>query len=307
MKVLVTGGAGFIGSHLVDTLIEASHRVVVVDNLSTGFKHHINPRANFYRISIGDGRLAEVFEKERPEIVSHHAAQTVVTRSVSEPIFDAEQNILGSINVILNCLKFGVRKLVYASSGGAIYGEPRYLPADEDHPINPISQYGISKHTVEHYIYLYGGLNGLNYQVLRYPNVYGPRQNSEGEAGVVAIFTRKMLKGEQPTIFGAGDKTRDYTFVSDIVFANMLAMESEKSDVYNIGTGKETTDQEIFDAVAEAAGYKGPAHYAPVRPGEIIRICLDCTKARKEISWSPRVELKDGIRKVVDFYRSGQT
>ncbi|GAI23468.1 unnamed protein product, partial [marine sediment metagenome] len=179
MKVLVTGGAGFIGSHLVDALVELGHDVVVVDDLSTGFEQNINPKARFYRLSIGGSELERVFEQERPQVVSHQAAQTVVTRSVAEPIFDAEQNILCSLNVILNCLKFGVDKLIYASSGGAAYGEPQYLPADEKHPINPISQYGISKHTVEHYLYLYGVLYGLNYVVLRYPNVYGPRQTPE--------------------------------------------------------------------------------------------------------------------------------
>ena len=305
MKVMVTGGAGFIGSHLVDALVEAGHEVVVVDNLYTGFEQNINPRASFYRLSIGDSELAEVFERERPQVVSHQAAQTVVTRSVAEPIFDAEQNILGSLNVILNCLKFGVSKLIYASSGGAVYGEPQFLPVNEKHPINPLSQYGISKHTVEHYLYFYGVFYGLNYVALRYPNVYGPKQSPGGEAGVVAIFSRKMLKGEQPTIFGSGNKTRDYTFVSDIVSANILAMESERSEIYNLGTGKETSDQEIFDTVAEVVGYKGTAHYAPVREGEIQRICLDYSKAMRELGWSPRVELREGIKRAVEYYRSG--
>ena len=304
MKVLVTGGAGFIGSHLADALVELGHDVVVVDNLSTGFEQNINPKARFYRLSIGDSELERVFEQERPRVVSHQAAQTVVTSAVAEPIFDAEQNILGSLNVILNCLKFGVDKIVYASSGGAIYGEPQYLPADEKHPINPISQYGISKHTVEHYLYLYSVLDGLNYVVLRYPNVYGPRQNPEAEAGVVAIFAGKMLKGEQPTIFGSGDKTRDYTFVGDVVAANILAMEPGRNGIYNIGAGKETSDQEIFDTVAGVLGYEGTAHYASVRQGEIQRICLDYTKAMRELGWSPKVGLGEGIRKAADYYKS---
>ena len=304
MKVLVTGGAGFIGSHLVDALVESGHEVVVVDNLSAGFEHNINPKAGFYRLGIGDSELERVFEQERPQVVSHQAAQTVATRSVAEPIFDAEQNILGSLNVILNCLKFGVDKLVYASSGGAVYGEPQYQPVDEKHPINPISQYGISKHTVEHYLYLYSVLYGLNCVVLRYPNVYGPRQNPGAEAGVVAIFAWKMLKGEQPTIFGSGDKTRDYTFVSDVVAANILAMESGRNGIYNIGTGKQTSDQEIFDTVAEVLGYEGTAYYAPVRKGEIQRICLDYTKATRELGWLPWVGLEEGVRRAVEYYRS---
>ena len=303
MKVLVTGGAGFVGSHLTDALVEAGHEVVVVDNLSTGFERNINPKARFYRLSIGDSELARVFEQERPQVVSHQAAQTVATRSVAEPIFDAEQNILGSLNVILNCLKFGVSKLVYASSV-AMYGEPQYLPVDEKHSVNPVSPYGISKHTVEHYLYLYCMLYGLNYVALRYSNVYGPRQNPEAEAGVVAIFTGKMLSGEQPTIFGSGDKTRDYVFVSDIVAANTLAMESEENGIYNLGSGKETSDQEIFDTVAEVTGYEGTANYAPVREGEIRRICLDYTKAMRGLGWLPRVKLKEGVRRVAEYYRS---
>ena len=304
MKVLVTGGAGFIGSHLADALVELGHEVVVVDNLSTGFEHNINPSVRFYRLSIGDWELARVFEQERPQVVSHQAAQTVVTRSVAEPIFDAEQNILGSLNVILNCLKFGVNKLIYASSGGAAYGEPQYLPVDEKHSVNSISQYGISKHTVEHYLYLYSVLYELNCVVLRYSNIYGPRQNPEAEAGVVAIFAGKILSGEQPVIFGSGDKTRDYTFVSDVVTANILAIESGGNETYNIGTGKETSDQEVFDTVAGVLDYKGVAHYAPVREGEVQRMCLDSTKAARELGWLPQVGFEEGVRQSMAYYRS---
>lgn len=304
MKVLVTGGAGFIGSHLADSLIERGDEVVVVDNLATGFKENINPCARFYQLSIGDEGLAEVFERERPEIVSHHAAQMDLRRSVAEPIFDAQENIMGSLNVILNSVRFGVQKLIYASSGGAVYGEAQYLPVDENHPINPISQYGVSKHTVEHYLHLYCHQYGLNYVILRYPNVYGPRQNPFGEAGVIAIFARHMLRGERPTIFGPGDKTRDYTHVSDVVEANLLAMERGRNAIYNIGTGIETSDKEIFDVLAEALGYQGTPLYAPSRQGEIQRICLSWSKAQKELGWRSKLPLKEGILKTVAYYRA---
>jgi len=302
MKVLVTGGAGFIGSHIVDALIEQGHEVAIVDNLSTGFVENANPHARFYKMSVCEPNLADVFEQERPEVVIHQAAQMVIQRSVADPIFDTKENIIGSLNVILNCIRFGVRKIIYASSGGAVYGEPVNLPVKEDHPINPVSQYGVSKHTVEHYLYVYGAQYGLNYVVLRYSNVYGPRQNPGGEAGVVAIFARQMIRGETPIIFGKGDKTRDYTYVGDVVRANLIAMENGNG-IYNICTGVETTDQEMFDTLAKLLGYKGIPKYAPVRKGEIYRICLDFSKARQELGWQPKLILKEGLLQTIDYYR----
>ena len=302
MKILVTGGAGFIGSNLVDALVERGDEVVVIDNLSTGRRENLNPQIKFYETSIGDPGLADIFEKEKPDIVCHHAAQIDLRRSVNEPLFDAEVNILGSLNVIVNSIRSGVGKLVYASTGGAIYGEPQYLPVDENHPINPVSQYGVSKHTVEHYLLLYALQHELNYVALRYPNVYGSRQNPFGEAGVIAIFAHQMLGGEQPTIFGPGDKTRDYTHVSDIVEANLLAMERGRNLICNIGTGVETSDQDIFDAIAEALGYSSSPIYTSVRPGEIQRICLDWSKAEQELGWRPKTTLKDGIAKTVSYF-----
>ena len=302
MKVLVTGGAGFIGSHLVDALIERGDEVVVIDNLTAGCRENVNSQAKLYELNVGDLGLVEIFERERPDIVSHHAAQINLRRSVAEPLFDAQENILGSLNVIVNSVRYGVGKFIYASSGGAIYGEPQYLPVDENHPINPISQYGVSKYAVEHYLHLYAHQHGLNYVVLRYGNVYGPRQNPLGEAGVVAIFARQMLGGERPTIFGSGDKTRDYTHVSDVVAANLLAMERGRNAICNIGTGVETSDQEIFDALAGALGYDGSPLYTSVRHGEIQRICLDWSKAERELGWRPQLSLKEGIAKTVAYY-----
>jgi UDP-glucose 4-epimerase len=303
MKILVTGGAGFIGSHLVEALIKAKHQVVVIDNLSTGSKERIEPGARFYQLDIYDSELAEVLRREKPEILYHQAAQTVIARSTADPVFDAQQNILGSLNVIVNSVKHGVKKIVYASSGGAVYGEPQYRPADEKHPVRPLSQYGISKHTVEHYLELYGSQYGLNYTILRYGNVYGTGQNPRAEAGVVAIFTGQMLSGQQPTIFGRGDKTRDYVYVADVVSANMLAMCQGDRSIYNIATCEETSDQEIFDRLARLTGYQVTPRYSPVRPGEINRICLSHRKAREELSWQPRYSLEEGLAETVTYYR----
>jgi UDP-glucose 4-epimerase len=304
LKILVTGGAGFIGSNLVDALVGLNHDVVVVDNLSSGLRRNLNPKARFYEIDIRDKKLSAVFEQEKPDIVDHHAAQIDVRKSGEDPIADAEANILGSLNLITNCVRSGVKRVVYASTGGAIYGDPQYLPADEKHPINPISQYGVSKHTVEHYLHLYSIIHGLEYMALRYSNVYGPRQNPYGEAGVVAIFAIQMLTGKQPTIFGPGDKTRDYAHVSDIVQANITALNKGKNAIYNIGTGMETSDQEIFDTLAGVLGYTGKPEYAPVRKGEVYRISLDCSKARRELGWSPKLSLKEGIAQTAEYYKA---
>jgi UDP-glucose 4-epimerase len=303
MKALVTGGAGFIGSHLVDALIKRGDAVVVVDNLSTGRPENLNPAATFYQADICSSELERIFEKERPEIVNHQAAQTVIQKAMEDPVFDARQNILGSLNLISQCLRFKVKRVAYASSAG-VYGEPKRLPVDESHAVTPISYYGISKHTVEHYLHVSHLETSLSYVVLRYANVYGPRQSPKGEAGVVAIFTRQMLQGERPTIFGKGDKTRDYIYVADVVTANLLAMEKSVSGVYNVGTGVETSDREMFDLVAELTGYEADPHYAGVRKGEIYRSCLDSGKARKEIGWQPRLALREGLAETVDYYRS---
>jgi len=303
VKVLVTGGAGFIGSHIVDALVERGDDVVVVDDLSTGFEGNVNPEARLCRVSIADPSLADVFEQERPDVVSHHAAQVNLRRSVDDPLFDAQVNILGSINIIVNCVRLGVKRLVYASSGGAVYGEPQYLPVDENHPVNPVSQYGVSKHAVEHYLHSYAQY-GLNYVALRYPNVYGPRQNPKGEAGVIAIFAEQMLQGVRPTIFGSGDKTRDYAHVSDVAQAHLLAMERGNNTAYNIGTGVETSDQQVFDAVAEVLRYQDSPLYTSARHGEIQRICLDWGKAQRELNWSPRLSFREGVQATVPYYRS---
>jgi UDP-glucose 4-epimerase len=303
-KILVTGGAGFIGSHVVDRLVCEGHQVVVVDNLSTGFKENLNREAKFHKMDIRDEKIETLFKKEKFEFVNHHAAQMDVRRSTREPEFDAEVNILGSLNLILNSVKYNVKKFIYASTGGAIYGEAEYLPVDEKHPVNPISQYGISKHTVEHYLYLYRELYGFNYTALRYPNVFGPRQNPEiNEAGVNSIFINAMLKGKTPTIFGSGEQLRDYTYIDDIVEANMLAFEKGNGEILNIGTGIGTSVNKIYKMLDKMLDFKEKPIYAAPRKGEIGRIYLDATKAKDVLGWEAKVSFEEGLKKTVEWWR----
>jgi len=307
MKILVTGGAGFIASHIVDCYLQLGHQVAVLDNLSTGRRENLSPAASFYEVDITDAdHVAGVFAAEQPDIVNHHAAQMDVRRSVDEPIFDAQTNVIGSLNVIRSALQVGVEKIIYVSTGGAIYGELDYSPADEKHPIRPLSPYGISKHAVEHYLYLYQHLEGLDFTVLRYSNVYGPRQNPHGEAGVVAIFGKQMLAGQQPTIFGDGTDTRDYVFVGDVVKANQLVLEAGSGEIFNISTGVAAPVQEIFETVAEASDYEGEPDYAPARPGDVRHNALDNSKAQQSLDWVPQVPLPEGIALTVDYLRESE-
>lgn len=300
MKILVTGGAGFIASHVADLFIAKGFEVVIVDDLSTGHVENINPSAAFYKMDIRDPRLAEVFARERPDFVSHHAAQMDVRRSVAQPLFDADVNILGSINVIECARKFQVKKFVYISSGGAAYGEPEYLPCDEKHPINPICQYGASKHTVEHYLYMYRANYGLEYTVIRYPNVYGPRQDPKGEAGVIAIFIGKMLANEPVVINGDGDQERDFVYVSECANANYLALNAP-SGIYNLGSGYGVSVNQIFTALKEITGYPYDAQHGPAKLGETRKIYLDASLALKEMGWKPEISLEDGLRQTLEF------
>ncbi len=302
-KILLTGGAGFIGSNVADRMIELGHEVVIVDDLSTGFKSNVNPKAKLYEMDIRDPKLKDVFEKERPDYVNQHAAQMDVRKSVEDPMFDADVNIKGGLNVIMLALEYKVRKLIYASTGGAVYGEPEYLPVDEKHPVNPISQYGISKHALEHYLYLYHYLYGLNYTVLRYPNIFGPRQNPHGEAGVNAIFIGMMLDGKTPKIFGDGEAVRDYVYVSDVVDANIIAMEEGANDVFNLGWGRGVSVNEIYGILRDLIGFKNPPICDKPRAGEIQRIYLDATKAKDELGWAPKVTYEEGLQKTIDWFR----
>jgi len=304
VRALVTGGAGFIASHVSDRLLQDGHSVAVVDNLATGKRENLPAGATFHEMDVRSPALADVFAGEKPDIVFHHAAQMDVRKSVTDPRYDADVNLLGTLNLLENCREHGVGKVVYAGTGGAMFGEAAYLPVDEQHPIRPISPYGVSKHTVEHYLYAYHVNFGLDFTVLRYPNVYGPRQDPHGEAGVVAIFALQLLSGARPRIFGDGTKTRDYCFVADIVEANMLAMERGSAGLYNIGRGVEVSDREIFEAVRDAVGVPVEPEYAPPRPGEVEHIALDASLARAELGWEWTIDLAEGVGLAVDFYRN---
>lgn len=305
MRILVTGGAGFIGSNVVDRFVESGHEVAVLDDLSTGFREFVNPAARFYRADLADPESVDrVVGEFRPEVVDHHAAQIDVRKSVSDPVWDARVNVLGSIGLLQACSRHGVRKVVYASTGGALYGEGRQLPATEDHPVNPEAPYGASKHTVEHYLYLWKLLHGLDYTVLRYPNVFGPRQNPHGEAGVNAIFIGLMLEGKRPRIFGDGNAVRDYLFVSDVVDANVLALEQGSGEMLNLGTGIGTSVNDIVRELQAILGFREGAIHEPPRPGEVQRIYLDASRAKRVLGWEPKVSFTDGLRRTVEWTRA---
>jgi UDP-glucose 4-epimerase len=305
LRILVTGGAGFIGSHVVDRFVELGHDVAVFDNLSSGKREFVNAKA---RLIVGDlidpASVESCIADFKPDLVDHHAAQIDVRHSVDDPIFDARTNILGALALLQSCTRHGVKKFVYASTGGALYGEGRTLPATENHPVNPESPYGVSKHTLEHYLYLWKLLHGLDYTVLRYPNVYGPRQNPHGEAGVNAIFIGLMLAGKRPRIFGTGDQVRDYLYVGDVVEANVLALSKASGEMLNIGTGVGTSVNDIVRELNAILGTKIESIYEAPRAGEVQRIYLDASKALKVMGWKPRVSFRDGLTKTVDWSRT---
>lgn len=301
MRALVTGGAGFIGSHIVDELVSAGARVAVLDDLSTGSFENLNPGVNFYRAGVEGPELVELIERERPEVVFHQAAQVDVQRSLREPLADAKVNVSGTINLLEACRRSGVKKVIYASSA-AVYGDPVHLPVDEGHPVAPLSCYGISKYVPELYLETYRRLYGLNYAVLRYANVYGPRQDTRGEGGVVAIFTVKLLRGEPPRIFGDGEQTRDFIYVKDVAAINLAAVKRGDGVALNAATGVPVTVNELFTNLKEITGSRLEAVYGPPRPGDIIHSYLDPAQARTATGWGPRYSLAEGLRETVEFY-----
>lgn len=303
MKILVTGGAGFIGSHLVDRLMLEGYEVVIVDNLSTGKRKNLNRDARFYKMDVQSRGIERVFRKERPSLVMHLAAQMDVRRSVADPIFDAQVNILGTVNLLEQAVKHGARKVVFASSGGAIYGEQEVFPAPESHPTRPLSPYGISKLAGEHYLYYYHCASGIQYVSLRYSNVYGPRQDPEGEAGVVAIFARKMLADEQPIINGNGRQTRDFVYVEDVVEANLAAMGKDVHGVINVGTGVETSVNDLFRTLQDLTGSTCKEIHGPAKKGEQARSVIDATRLRQELGWEPKTSFREGLARTVDYFK----
>ncbi len=301
MKILVTGGAGFIASHLVDALVDRGDDVVVVDDLSTGDRRNLNPRARFFELDIRDPSAAGLIRAERPQVISHHAAQMSVSRSVAEPVLDADVNVMGSLNLALAAIDTGSR-FVFASTGGALYGDAEVIPTPETAPAWPVSPYGISKLSFEHYLFGFQRTRGLSYTALRYANVYGPRQNPHGEAGVIAIFCEGLL-GKRPfKVHGAGTDTRDYVYVDDVVQANLLAVESAVCDHFNVGTGRQADTNTIYRLVAERMGKPLEVEHGPDRPGDLRASALDSAKIVRELGWKPEVSLEEGVARTVDWF-----
>ncbi|MDR4459757.1 MAG: NAD-dependent epimerase/dehydratase family protein [Nitrospirales bacterium] len=302
-KILVTGGAGFIGSHLVDRLIQEGNEVIVIDNLSTGKRKNINKKARFYKMDIQSKRIERVFRNERPLIVVHLAAQMSVRHSTENPEFDAQVNILGTINILECAMKQGVRKVTFASSGGVVYGEQEIFPAAESHRTEPLSPYGISKLAGEKYLAYYANATGLRYVTLRFANVYGPRQDSNGEAGVVAIFSKQMLDGGQPIVNGTGKQTRDFIYVDDAVEAILVTLGEDVRGIFNVGTGQETTINECYGIIKSLTKCQCKELYGAAKKGEQFRSVLDVTKLREVFGWDPQVTLQEGLTRTVDFFR----
>lgn len=301
-RILVTGGAGFIGSQITNELLRLGHEVAVVDNLSSGYLDNTNKAAKFYKMDLADRNLSRVFEEEKPEIIFHCAAQISVSNSVKSPINDANINVISTLNMLENAKRYKSKKIIFSSTGGAIYGEPQYLPCDEDHKINPMSPYGLSKYVAEQYVKLYHRLYGLNYIIFRYSNVYGPYQNPNSEAGVIAIFCRMMLDNSKISIFGSGNQERDFIYISDVVAANLLALDTGKNGVYNVGSSEGTTINKIFILLSEIFKYNAEPSRQPPRDGDIEKIHLSNSRIKTELGWDHRVPLEQGIRMTTEYY-----
>jgi len=301
--VLVTGGAGFIGSHLVDRLVGMGHRVLVVDDLSTGKLRNLPRGVNFYHTSVNHPTINDIFQKESPNIVFHNAAQISVSSSVRDPVKDAETNVSGTIRLIEASRRYGVDKFIYSCTGGALYGDPESNPCTEDHPIRPLSPYGLSKWVGERYLDLYRRSYRLNYTSLRYGNVYGPRQDPHGEAGVIAIFASAMLEGREPRIYGDGEQERDFVYIEDVVEANILALKEGVVGPYNIGTGIGTTVNRIAQILSEIFKSRRKPTHAPSRLGDVQRISLDYSKAKREMGWEPQVTIREGLQRTAEYFK----
>ncbi len=302
-SALVTGGAGFIGSHLVDRLVDDGYRVIIVDDLKTGKLKNLNHEATFHHLSITNPTLLDVFKRESPDLVFHLAAQSSVPKSVQDPILDNEVNVLGTLRLLEVSRRTGVHKIIFSSTGGALYGDPEEVPCPDDARVEPISPYGMSKYMAEQYLDYYGRQHRLNYTTLRYGNVYGPRQDPHGEAGVVAIFILAMLTGHRPRIFGDGNQARDFVSVDDVVEANMAAIHRGHRQSFNIASGELTSVNELFGMLRDITGYRWEADHGPTRTGDVYRISLDCTRAQEELGWVARTPLAEGLARTVQYVR----
>jgi UDP-glucose 4-epimerase len=305
MKILVTGGAGFIGSHTVDALVAAgNHQVSIIDNLAAGKRHQVNPAAKFHEIDLRESdAVRRVIEAETPEVIVHLAAQMDVRRSVADPAFDAQVNVVGFLNLMESARQHGLRRVIFSSTGGAIYGEQETFPAPEDHPLHPVSPYGVAKMATEAYLFFYKVQYGIDYAAMRYGNVYGPRQDPHGEAGVVAIFCGRMLEGKPCTIYGDGKQTRDYVFVADVVRANVAAASANVSGPINVGTGIETDVNDLYHTLGTVADVTRAPEYGPARPGEQSRSVISPVRAQQLLDWRPQVDLARGLDQTFTYFK----
>jgi UDP-glucose 4-epimerase len=307
MKIVVTGGAGFIGSHVVDAYVAAGHDVIVVDDLHSGKRENVNRAARLIEMDINDPDLPGLFQAERPDVVNHHAANASVGVSLRQPLFDARQNVLGTLSVLEAARQAGVGKFIYISSGGAMYGDPRYLPIDEEHPSSPISPYALSKVTGERYVRLYGAERGLRWTSLRYANVYGPRQDPLGEAGVIAIFCQNLADRVAPEIHWDGEQTRDFVYVADCARANLLALHAGHGQAYNVGTGTGTSINALFHTLLEIAGQDLAPRRGARRPSDVRHSCLDCAKIERDLGWRAQIGLREGLQHTWHYFRREAT
>ena len=305
-KALVTGGAGFIGSHLVDRLLADGYRVIVIDDLSAGKLQNLNPDAKFYHSDITQPSVQDIFTREQPELVFHLAARVSVTNSANNPVDNAQVNVMGTLRVLEASRRVGIDKFIFSSTGGAIYGNPEAHHCSEDSPVAPISPYGLSKYIGEQYIRMFRQMHRLRYTNLRYGNVYGPRQDPGGEAGVIAIFIQEMLEGRQPRIFGDGDQERDFIYVDDVVEANIRAIHRGNNHTLNIATGAGVSVNRLFKSIKDIVGYQWGAEHLPRRPSEVHKISLECSQALEHLNWRPQVDLAEGLQRTAEYFRQGE-
>lgn len=303
MKVLITGGAGFLSSHIVDMLIKNNYEVCIIDNLTHGSKNNLNKNTKFYEVDIRDSKVKDIFMSEKPDYVIHNAAQISVPVSIDDPMNDASINILGTLNILEAAKDCGVKKIIYPASA-AIFGEPEYLPIDEAHPLEMLSPYGVSKHTVEHYLKIYKQLYNIDYVALRCSNIYGPRQDSSGEGGVIAIFCEKLLNDEKPYIYGDGEQIRDFVYVKDVAEAYIKALELNISGIYNVATNTKVTVNELFKIINTELNKNIECIYAPERKGDIRSSYMAYDKIKKVMGWEPKTTINEGIRETLEYYRT---